>query len=226
MTFHRAYRIFLAVMLLGVSACDKPCAPLEIVEIKQEMKDWTAFKPGSYWIYQDSISGAFDSISVYDFEYKVFETYPDKGECPALRQRQMNINFGYDSSYLNYEFIGDYIELQNGSIVGEVRFRSKRHKALMSPYLLFPIEVNASKTYGSKSHYTTESIIPFLRVRGQNYTDVVCTHDTYSLVAGTESRFYHVKNRGVVKKVYYKRNTDTPEPEAVWELIASEVYQD
>jgi hypothetical protein len=204
------------------NACDKGCPYKDIMAVHQEMKDWVAFDTGTYWIYVDSLTGKNDTQLVYDLAYKLEDTYGG-GKCPIKRQRVLERNFAYDSSFSQFALTGKYDTNEKGDTIGAVWMTSKRERALSSPYLMFPLKEGDTYTYGSKSRYTTERIYGEYEVNGVIYADVVCTHDAYSLVEGNECRYYHAKNIGLIKKVIYKRNST--ETLAVWELAAYEVMK-
>jgi hypothetical protein len=222
----KAAYIACTISLLCIfSACNKNCPYIETVEIQQEMKDWTEFLPGSYWVYQDSISGKFDTISIYAIQAKVLDTTPKDSRCPTRKQRELLMNYPEDSipNPSNYEFYGIYEDKNQDSLTGEMTFRKKAERTLSSTYMLFPIEIGANKRYGSGSWFTIEDIIPSMNMADTTFDNVVCTHDNFSYPANGEARFYHVKNIGVIKKVFYKQGTS--EPSAVWNLTEWEVFQ-
>ena len=70
--------IFLLSIVLLQSCCKKnePAPdPYHNYKMPHEMLDYSYFKPGTYWVYQDSVSGAIDSVWVYDCIYTV-DTLP------------------------------------------------------------------------------------------------------------------------------------------------------
>lgn len=211
----KTVNVALIIMLFTWNACDKGCPYKDIMAVHQEMKDWVAFDTGTYWIYIDSLTGQQDTQFVYELAYKLEDTY-GSGKCPIKRQRVMERNFAYDSSFTQFALTGKYDTNEKGDTVGTVWCTSKRERALSSPYLRFPITEGDTYAYGSKSRYTTEQLFDQYEVRGILYLDVVCTHDTYSLVEGNETRYYHAKNTGLIKKIIYDRISK--ETLAVWEL--------
>lgn len=69
----RLYILSILLLLLAISqySCkpDPTVQPKEPVftPLPQEVKDYCVFKYGSYWIYQDSISGALDTVTVQSY---------------------------------------------------------------------------------------------------------------------------------------------------------------
>ncbi|MCO6494554.1 MAG: hypothetical protein J5I91_02600 [Bacteroidetes bacterium] len=225
MWFKTAYRTLLLLCPFYISSCNKSCPYIKTVPIQQEMKDWCEFLPGSYWIYKDSISGLFDTISIYDIQNKILETTPEKSKCPVRKQQELYLNYTEDSipNPSNYEFYGIYEDSNPEKPNGEIIFRKKAERTLYSTYMLFPIQEGKSKRYGSRSFFTIESIIPQLSVADTSFDSIVCTHDNFCYPASGEARFYHVKHFGVIKKVFYSQGTT--EPSAIWELVEWNVLQ-
>lgn len=224
--FYKATRVLGMSCLLGVIfSCNNNCKYIETVEIQQEMKEWAEFLPGSYWIYQDSISGQFDTVSIYAHKYYIKETIPEKSKCPTRKQRELRLNYPEDSisNPKNYEFYGIYEDKNPDALTGEMTFRKKAERTLSSTYLLFPIQVGNSKKYGSRSLFTIESIIPSMLMADTTFDSVVCTHDNFCFPANGEARFYHVKNIGVIKKVFYMQGSSIPS--AIWNLKEWTVIQ-
>ncbi len=54
----------LLVALAGLVGCEKPERNVPIVPIPREVKTYTVFKPGTWWVYQDSSSNIIDSVWV------------------------------------------------------------------------------------------------------------------------------------------------------------------
>lgn len=48
--------------------------------IDQGVKDYSLFKPGTYWVYEDSATGVLDSVYVYDFRSGIDTSYSTHGE--------------------------------------------------------------------------------------------------------------------------------------------------
>ena len=63
----------LALPLLLAGGCHKPEPDEpEAVPLPAELKSYTLFEPGTYWIYQDSASQRLDSVWVVSIERSVF----------------------------------------------------------------------------------------------------------------------------------------------------------
>ncbi len=73
--------------------CEKPGGPTYY--IPQELKDYVMFPKGSYWIFEDSLSGAIDSIYLIDYK-----TYIEE---PNFHEKQEILEQTFYSSYWNNE---------------------------------------------------------------------------------------------------------------------------
>lgn len=93
-------------------SCCKP-EPEPIVRlIPAEMKQYWNFKPGSYWIYEDSTSGAIDSVYVTEHENYTFEgtlSYNEKtATCEYLGVEMHSSLDGYNYDYyINTQWASD-----------------------------------------------------------------------------------------------------------------------
>lgn len=66
--------LILYLFILQLSSCItiEEVEPKTLVElIPTELKSYFEFKPGSYWIYEDSITGALDTVTVTDLYQKL-----------------------------------------------------------------------------------------------------------------------------------------------------------
>ncbi|WP_303309545.1 hypothetical protein [Hymenobacter sp. BT730] len=88
-----AFLWLLALPLLATT-CHKPQPEPEAVPLPAELKAYTRFRPGTYWIYQDSVTGRLDSTWVVSLKDNVYREYdhidewvPMKHEVFGLRTR-------------------------------------------------------------------------------------------------------------------------------------------
>ena len=80
---------FLGLNLLGIlffSGCkkDQPEPPVDY--LPQDFKDWMCFKEGTYWVYQDSITGKLDSTIVTWSKTEIQEFYLEKGDEKPIKK--------------------------------------------------------------------------------------------------------------------------------------------
>jgi len=126
-----------------------------------EMLDYGYFKPGTYWIYQDSVSGAIDSVWVYDAYYNI-------GTLPENNSNGLNAGI-YDyyvtkttSSFYN----SDYYYWSNSSWTSSVNnyksilWREKISQgSVLQTILMTNKFIVGDKTYP----YTQDGDITFLQ---------------------------------------------------------------
>ena len=72
--------------------------PVRSYNIEDETRQWTAFKKGSYWIYQEQATGRVDSTYVVSFEERQQSGYDENGnKCLA---QELNMKFAsLDGTY-------------------------------------------------------------------------------------------------------------------------------
>jgi hypothetical protein len=66
---------WLLVLPLLATTCHKPQPEPEAVPLPAELKAYTRFRPGTYWIYQDSVTARLDSIWVVSLKDSVYREY-------------------------------------------------------------------------------------------------------------------------------------------------------
>lgn len=90
-------------LLLVFSNCKRQPKESDIIHLPQEIYDYVMFPVGSYWVYQDSISGVKDSLSL-DFQQVIekqtsnLDAYYDRLEQTFTSSIRGNI---YSSAYLS-----------------------------------------------------------------------------------------------------------------------------
>ncbi|MCO5254275.1 MAG: hypothetical protein M9892_07940 [Bacteroidetes bacterium] len=64
-------------------------------------------------------------------------------------------------------------------------------------------------------------------IAGKQYENVLRVHDTGNGAYNAETKFYHAKHIGVIKKEIYEMDKDNPNPKLlqVWELTDYKVIQ-
>jgi len=198
------------------------------LRIPDEMKAYVEFKPGTYWVYRDSISGQLDSVYVttYDagFDTSTGHIYYDWGVFEWLLVE-------YKSSRTGYFYYTYVNTIRSGWYPDNYPFRHalfiEKHKpgdfAGDGICFGFPIEIghtfytsnypfptdefNVKKTY---STYYQDSI-------GYPYTvKTECSHfepEGHGLV-----NFYYSKNNGIIRKEIADSNL-------VWKLVKYNIVQ-
>ncbi|MES2565803.1 MAG: hypothetical protein V4565_02985 [Bacteroidota bacterium] len=62
-----AYMLFIGICLTAFTKCKRSPEPVDQgfkSPVNQDLYDYAYFKPGTYWVYEDSISGILDSIYI------------------------------------------------------------------------------------------------------------------------------------------------------------------
>ncbi|MCZ2128730.1 MAG: hypothetical protein LC109_00500, partial [Bacteroidia bacterium] len=72
-----------------------------------------------------------------------------------------------------------------------------------------------------------DTIYSEYEVLGKQYENVLRVHDNYNMALGYDTKFYHAKNVGVIRKEIYEINKKYPESKLlhVWELADYKVNQ-
>ncbi len=91
-------------LVIGLYACKKilPNKPIDA-----DLKAAFSFKPGTYWIYKDSVSGRIDSFFVYSNNYTIGD--PSSG-YEKYDIEYDNINVCYTISSIGWELYGNNIK--------------------------------------------------------------------------------------------------------------------
>lgn len=81
----------LIALLFPVALAVTSCKPEEkvkpeIVDIPQAVKDYAFFKVGSWWVYKDSVTGQFDTITVITARSGIDTTINNKGAITAVHE--------------------------------------------------------------------------------------------------------------------------------------------
>lgn len=239
------FLILTLLFLLFADSCRKKqeCKPPKVQIIEQEMIDWVFYKPGSYWIYNDSVTGAYDSVYVtktyYDtlnFLHSDLFRYSNSKRRNCIIKSHQVIVIEYESLQgLRYTVGGTYgfgngVNNNTNPVNGTSQIENLNHSGGdggYSDYMYFPVlqgTVGRWTGFGLIKH---DTIYSQHEVAGKVYENVLRIHDNYNAALWYDTKFYHVKNIGVIKKEYYKIDQKNPQSELlhVWELVRYEVIQ-
>ncbi len=210
----------LAFYIFSVCSCscektdDDPNSGLWLID--QTVKDYALFKPGTYWVYQDSASGAIDSVYVYNLLTGIDTLHDAHGDITGY--------FEYFYVYYNHSFdgySGDYwvstswTKMYGNTPIWLERFKSGNYVG-QTYLMVYPFDLD--KQYGC---YTDDlyavisacNIYSNLFVLGMNFGNGVCYHDTKNVTEGHVSSSYFIaKNFGLVRK-------EIPDSLKIWNLI-------
>ena len=101
------YLICIISILCIASNCKKE---LPTYYMPQEFKDYVDFPVGSYWIYEDSITGAIDSVCLIEREFEIVRNSNSDYKAEYLVQKFNNGGtiqaFAIETNPIEYELIG------------------------------------------------------------------------------------------------------------------------
>lgn len=213
----RLYILSILLLLLATSqySCkpEPPVQPKEPVftPLPQEVKDYCVFKYGSYWIYQDSVSGALDTVTVQSYSI-------DTVNYPKIDGQLVGVNETFSVS--SYHSFDGYMETIRPFAVPPP-----------PPYPYnntFNIYLTRQKGSQVKSCYVM--IYPF-----QDNQQIISTEDTLTLLLksniiivysnkshngfnNSEVINFYERNKGIIRREIKKVNQ-------VWKLIDFHVNQ-
>jgi hypothetical protein len=234
--------LFSLLILAAISGCkkDKKCNPPKMYNIEQEMKDWLYFKTGGYWIYIDSVSGAYDSVYVTKTYYDTLnilhsEVFSNsKSKCTIQSHQEIVIEYE-TSRGLKYNVAGSYgfgsgVNNNPNPVNGTSSINNLKHSGGdggYSHFMYFPVlQGTMGYAFGPIIH---DTIYNSYEVLGNLYSNVLRVSDRNNGAFNAITKFYHVKHIGVVRKEIYewKPRHDNSEPKLlhVWELADYKVSQ-
>lgn len=186
---------------LLVASChdDPPPAPtVNEAEMVRQLKEYTYFKEGSYWVYQDSATGMLDSMFVY---------YADDGEgVNSDNEKYYWFNCYVYSTRDSFE----YRYWFHSSWTGNSPYRSKLFRIKTRPgnnvgetiIFEYPIVLgNQLYTYGNafeQNVIRTESRYDSLMIGPLQFYDVVKVSQSMDPSEGSSGNYYLVRNFGIV----------------------------
>lgn len=210
----------LALTALSFSACkDENGNGKEYFEgpLTQELKDYTYFRNGTYWVYEDSATGDLDSFYVYDSQNFFTDYLDNTGEPLAkLEVFQYFTNSSYDGN--TYYYLTDLINnrYSDHPEVTILRVVKKGGTHTQNHFVRYPLEVGREYQYGpSLMRLETRPD----KVNFKNtFHNILVYRDLANTTEGGETLFYIAKNIGIIRKEVKKTNR-------VWNLIRYKIVQ-
>jgi hypothetical protein len=206
--------IKLAVFLF-VSLALQYCGPSDSEAmysyIPQETKDWSAYKIGTWWVYEEETSKLRDSIYVYQY---IDSFYVRRN---WTNQYQQGISM-YTASSLGID------SFHHGVFSDVIMRRINVEIPELTPqcYLLIrhPIKQGSWTQTGPTSQHTIfDTIYPNLQIGDFNFTNVVRANNNMNLAYNyTPTLIYSAKHIGIVRKEF-------PEYKQVWNLVRYNIVQ-
>ena len=238
--------LFLTIIAISatISSCkkDKKCPDITPILIEQEMKDWIVFQTGSYWIYIDSITGAYDSVYVTSTYYDTLNILHSdlfrNSDSKCIIQSHQEIDIEYEtSSGIKYAVGGSYgfgsgvsnnINPVNGSS-SIVNLNHAGGDGGYSHYMYFPVLQGTVGAWNGFTIITHDTLFATFKVFDKTYQNVLLVSDGYNSAVNAITKYYHAKHIGVVRKEIYKfkgfHDKDPLELLHVWELADYKVIQ-
>jgi len=190
------------------------CGPDEPIyrQVRQEHKDWGAFKEGTWWVYEEENLGIRDSIYIFRYQAQFNKT-------EVTNHREESI-LSYFSSSLNVnEGVFGVAYASSGVQMGALAQNGGEH--ILRCYLVVPPPVQGDwiRTGSPTQHTIFDTIYPALQIRDNEFTNVVRANNNMNLFYnGTPTLIYSAKNIGIVRKEF-------PEYNQVWNLVKYNIVQ-
>jgi hypothetical protein len=160
----------------------------------QDFKDYVMYPVGSYWIYEDSVSGDIDSIYLLSYETYIFET----GHSSSFNYERLEQTF-YSSYWLKQCLGISMVEYNTNPLI-------YIYKGLLG-YYFGDCNVGTNIQHGEYLAYSDS-----LKINNKWYKTVKCFSYTYNQKF---SKYYWSKDIGGIRKEEYTSSTDTI---MVWNL--------
>jgi len=192
-----------------------PPAP-RVFKAPQEVIDYCYFKEGTYWIYRDSVSGQYDTVSVISSNFDTLTNTND------------GVKEYYDiflvTTYSSYDKYNENIRLQarpwlitGAPIVFYIKYKPGDSKG-STFYHFYPYEIG--KMYSiANDKITILNTQNSLFVGSNTFLNIVAfAHSKDPNYGYSATIIYQAKNIGIIKKVITAKNQ-------VWELINYNIVQ-
>ena len=211
---------WLLLALVAFAQCTKD-DPIRSYIIEQETREWAAFKPGSYWVYEDATGLRTDSTYVCSYSETVEEGHDDYGN--QCRAQQLEVGFAhgagtYTSTTKNILPRGNGIQLIGRNSAGKAT-------VAIEQLMLLPFEFIEPS---SSNLFEIVSINNQVEVAGEVVSSVIhvkCRVKGYSgAVAGATyyNEYWIAKNKWIVKLKVKNPATGSYE---TWQLRRYKIVQ-
>ena len=209
-----------AFSIVAFSACkDENSNGKEYFEgpLTQELKDYTYFRNGTFWVYEDSATGDLDSFYVYDSQ-NFFTDYLDNSGEPLAKLEVFQ--YFTKSSYNGntYYYLTDLINNRYTDHPGVtiLRVMEKDDIHTKNHFVHYPLEVGREYQYGP-SLMRLDARPDKVNFKN-TFHDILVYHDLANTTEGGETTFYIAKNIGIIRKEITHSNK-------VWNLIRYKIVQ-
>lgn len=208
------------VPLLALTMCTKE-DPMRKYSIEQETREWTAFKEGSYWVYELEGTKTTDSTYVVSYIEKEISGTDDGGnKCLA---QQIDIKFAGSEGFLSTKV--ENVLPRGNSLKVLTYDKSSQPTSNIDMILLFPLSFVNQANAPYFSIISEEEILDLGSEQIKDVVHVKCTvKGLGGILANTkyENEYWIARNRWIVKmKVKNPENGNTE----TWKLKRYKVVQ-
>lgn len=197
-----ALLIFLSYFLLLQSSCKKeeektfPSQP-----IPQWVRDYGWFEIGSYWIYQDSVTGQRDSVYVYHTYKRNGRAYTPTTPITDYEQLTTYAKSDITGNKFNYHLS---LSLEEYTVYGiGFEYLSPQHgdTSMLSFVYSYPHIINKSYNVPPFGSFALKDTLPVYSLNGITYTDVKVYYNQQDGMMGySPSLTWVAPGIGVIKK--------------------------
>jgi len=213
-------RLFLLIQLMIVWGCRKHDDDGSWMKppllIPDEVKAYSLFQPGSYWVYIDSVSERVDSVYVYEtsHSYDTVEYFnkPRVYEIYTVKMRSAMDGYDYEFevnttySYYNDNMFNVWIEkYKPGDYVGQTLL------------FLWPLNIGYDMNYVG-THIIVKDVIDLYLQNSETYKDVIQIYHDIGVEVSKNVTNFIAKDFGIIRKEYADSNQ-------VWKLTRSHIIQ-
>jgi hypothetical protein len=199
------------VPLLMATTCNKKEKQYPTYYMDQEFKDYTLFKVGSYWVYQDSATKQIDSVYLYKQEI-------------TINDRRKIVDYNYQDVFENLytSYYNDTIFRNGGAkLKGDTQsycayFEGMLTSFINAPYLYFG-SANEGTTFYHDGNLIYLKFNDIITIGNTSYSNVKIFElikESYPLQI---KKIFHAKHKGVIRKELFNGQ--------VWNLIRYHVTQ-
>ncbi|MBS1636220.1 MAG: hypothetical protein JST26_09910 [Bacteroidetes bacterium] len=218
--------LFLMLVLTACQKCkkDPEAKPNYHFEIPQELWDYGCFKPGTYWVYEDSISHIIDSVWVFKANGGN-KTISESNDYPYTG------TFGWyscwsESSYDHYQYENwvDQTWNVNYSDKSITALNREKYSTANSSYntgqTILMANANLNKKLGTYPDYTEYVYLyNIYSENGLNFSSVEKWYNSKSIIDDKQNTNYYIaRNIGIIRREQADSNH-------VWKLVRYHIVQ-
>jgi hypothetical protein len=215
------------VLVIFLSGCRKKDDPEigSIYLLPQEVKDYSLFLPGTYWIYQDSTTGNEDSVYVINSSNgkDTFDLKPDDPGDEVVEFFQFDTKSSFNNGEIfRYDCNTSFYQCVDSKQPKPCFYVDRANSTGSGFCFLYDFYVGAwvySSYAGFYSKITIVNKWSILNLNSINYNNVVELNDDKNITENSNrTNFFFAKNIGIVRKELLDSNR-------TWSLIRYKIVQ-